>query len=101
MIVCIGYNLCMRPSTLYVQPVKVPDVLMVIAVLAFARICMELLGYGTAPLAEIVVAVNPPVEILTSGIVAVLAVFPSSVKSTWSENDSDPLVVTRIFPLIS
>ena len=58
---------------------KVPAVFNVMAVLALHRIGIVADGYVTAPDADIVVPVNAPVDILSSGIVAVLAVLLSSV----------------------
>ena len=87
-----------NPSTLYVHPVNVPEVLMVIAVEALHRISSVVLGYGTAPEALIVAVVKAPVAIRTIGIVIVRAVLPSSVQSTCNENASALLVVTRMLP---
>ena len=66
----------MMPSTLYVTVVKVPVVLIVIAVAAFARICMGTPGYAIAPIVFVTAVMKLPLFETTS--LVVLCVFVSS-----------------------
>lgn len=61
------------------HPVNVPAVFMVMAVLALQRIGIVAEGYATAPAAESVVLSHAPELDRSIGIVAVRAVFDSSV----------------------